>query len=416
MGFSRTLDQASSSTVHGFAAIDVSEGTSRATVLPYPEGEKGLALEHAALTVPLLEETEALSGVTVLRRTRVTSIDRNDADGVQITVTSPEGPRTIRARLLVAADGRGSAMRKLLGIEEDHHRLSTMVGVKVDVSALPHPGHGHLFVGGKRLLLAYATDSRMARVMVDLPLGSRPSILRERPELLDGIPAALRSEILAAMDREAPLAASNDTRLPEAVVRGSAVLVGDAAGCCHPLSASGLSSAVRDARFLQQSLQREPDDIARALDLYVRDRRPAQRTRIALASALYDGLAGTGPEMAALRRGLFGYWNRSIGGARVSMSLLSSRESRMWVMAREYARVVVRGAASLAIEAARPEGRDVAVLATAMKDLVASAGPHLDAAIKGTGEDLGAAMHRLRSALIAPAGASGLRLRRDRRA
>ena len=90
--------------------------------------------------------------------------------------------------------------------------------------------------------------------------------------------------------------------------------------------------------------------------------------------------------MAALRSGLFRYWKRSPSGTRVSMSLLSTREGRMSVMAREYARVVAHGLVALgtgSVGAVRgPRG---AAGAGAM--LVASALPHLRTAMAGAVED-----------------------------
>jgi len=189
-----------------------------------------------------------------------------------------------------------------------------------------------------------------------------------------------------ALRREPPLVASNDTRVMEQVSKGHVVLVGDAAGCCHPLSASGMASAVRDARVLHRAMSEARNDVPAALASYARTRRPANRTRIALASALYEAFSGDNGEMAALRSGLFRYWERSPTGTRISMSLLSTREARMSVMAREYARVVVHGLMALGgggVRTVRGPGR--AIRAGAL--LVASALPHLRTALAGAFED-----------------------------
>jgi hypothetical protein len=222
--------------------------------------------------------------------------------------------------------------------------------------------------------------------MVDLPLGSVPDRVRSEPEILSGVPEPLRQAILDALQREPPLVASNDTRIMEHVYRGRVVLVGDAAGCCHPLSASGMASAVRDARVLLRAMVEEENDVPLALATYARWRRPANRTRIALASSLYEAFSSDSGEMAALRSGLFRYWERSPTGTRISMSLLSTRETRMSVMAREYARVVAHGLMALGsggVRAIRGPGR--AVRAGAF--LVASALPHLRTAMAGAVED-----------------------------
>ena len=145
-----------------------------------------------------------------------------------------------------------------------------MIGVLVDRTLLPHSDRGHLFIGGPWPVLAYPISGEQARVMVDLPLGSTADRLRAEPQSLDGLPGALREGVLAALDREPPLVASNETRIPEVVVKGRVVLVGDAAGCCHPLSASGMASAVRDARGLETALGDHPHDWTEALASYAR--------------------------------------------------------------------------------------------------------------------------------------------------
>jgi 2-polyprenyl-6-methoxyphenol hydroxylase-like FAD-dependent oxidoreductase len=306
------------------------------------------------------------------------------AEHVEASLSREGQAERIRARILVAADGRASPVRRGQCIPEEHTRLSTMVGVLVERALLPHPDRGHLFIGGPWPVLAYAISAERARVMVDLPLGSTPERLRSEPQLLSGLPGPLREGVLGALDREAPLVASNDTRIPDAVVKGRVVLVGDAAGCCHPLSASGMASAVRDARGLETALASHPHDWNEALASYARARRPPNRTRIALASALYEAFCSPSPEMAALRRGMFRYWEHTRTGARHSMSLLSTRETRMSVMAR----VRPRGAHGLlALGAGGCGSGRPGTHRARWIELVASALPHVKLAMAGAVED-----------------------------
>lgn len=394
LGLTDAIEQARGQEVKGFVALDERPASRRASLLPYGENERGLALDHAALTDSLLEAAGKRDGVTLMRHTRVGEIYRNDASGVEVTLVGPaevssvETPVRVRARLLVGADGRASRVRKLLGISEHHVRLSSMVGVVVPADLLPYPFHGHLFVGGPAPVLAYAINPEHARVMVDLPLGSTPRLIADDASILSGVPEPLRQGIIAALAVQTPRVASNDTRLPDRVARGSAVLVGDAAGCCHPVSASGITSALRDARVLQDSVRQSQGSMERALSRYVHERRPAQRTRIALASALYQAFSGREGDMEALRSGLFRYWQETADGGRLSMSLLSSRESRMWKMAREYSRVVTHGVLALADQATQVGPRKLPRIAQAGAGLVASAWPWVQGAVAGMMEDM----------------------------
>ena len=378
-GFGEAL-RAEGAPIVGFAVID----GERTALLPYAPGNRGLGIEHHALVVPLLDILERRGDVEVRRRTRVGLLS-DGPDGVEVTLSTEGRSERVRARLLVAADGRASPLRRAVGIPEQHDRLSTMIGVLVDAGALPHAGRGHLFIGGPAPVLAYPISGSKARVMVDLPLGSTPEKVRD-PAILSGLPVPLRQAILGALDREPPLVAASETRVLEAAYKGHLVLVGDAAGCCHPLSASGIASAVRDSRALERAMSASGNDLPLALAAYARARRPANRTRIALASALYEAFCSDSGEMAALRRGLFRYWERSATGTRISMSLLSTRETRMSVMAREYARVVAHGLVALgtgSVQAVRGPRRAMSAGAR----LVASALPHVRTAMAGAVED-----------------------------
>ena len=371
---------ADSAPIVGFAVMD----GERTALLPYAPGNRGLGIEHHALVLPFLDILERRGDVEVRRRTRVTFL-ADGPEGVEVTLSSDGRSERVRARMLVAADGRASPLRRAIGIPEEHDRLSTMVGVLVDATALPHAGRGHLFIGGPAPVLAYPISATQARVMVDLPLGSTPDRMRD-PAILSGVPLPLRQAILEALGRETPLIAASETRQLEAAYKGHVVLVGDAAGCCHPLSASGIASAVRDSRALERAMHGARNDVPRALAAYARTRRPANRTRIALASALYEAFCSDSGEMAALRGGLFRYWERAPTGTRISMSLLSTRETRMSVMAREYARVVAHGLVALSAGSVRAvRGPRRAVRAGAL--LVASALPHVRTAMAGAVED-----------------------------
>jgi 2-polyprenyl-6-methoxyphenol hydroxylase-like FAD-dependent oxidoreductase len=387
LGFAGALERSGAQPVSGFAVIDMKE----ASLLPYREGQ-GIALEHARLRQALLEGLEGRPGIAIQRASRIAEVLSNGPDGAVVTIRREGRVERVSVRLLIAADGRASHLRKLLGIGESRARLSSMLGVLVKADRLPHPGHGHLFIGGAAPVLGYAITEQMARVMVDLPAGQGAAELLKAPELLAGLPVELRQAVLEAAKTGEVLIAANETRLPEAVAVHSAVLVGDAAGCCHPLSASGLASCTRDAQVLQESVRRSPSDLPAAARWYAAQRRAPQRTRIALASSLYRTFAEPTAEMAALRVGLFRYWRRSRSGRSVSMALLSTREARMSIMAREYARAVFH--ALLALISSGSSFPRRGSLRTALR-LVRSAFPHVRAAIASALEDFRSGAHRL---------------------
>lgn len=332
---------------------DVKDHGTGAFVLPYADidglNDIGLAMEHATLTTALLGAVEKLPHVTVWLGARVTAVDLSNPNEAAITITEGRRQIPITARLLVAADGRTSNVRKLAGITDERERLSTMVGFVLKNATLPHPGYGHIFVGGKAPALAYRIDEgpngTETRVMFDIPdtdVAERSGVkaLINDPSYLETLPQPLRSEVEKALREEQPLVSANYSISPETIISGRLVCVGDAGGCCHPLTATGISVSTRDAIRLRQALRETQGDIPSALRRYAALREGPQRTRVALAEALYEAFTARTPEMHLLRLGLLRFWDRSKRGRAASMALLSTHEGRMSVMARQYVNVI----------------------------------------------------------------------------
>jgi len=343
LGFLAALEGAGTAPVLGFAVLP--DAASRAFLLPYGEipgvERPGYAVDHAVLGPRLLALLEPLPAVTTWRGARVTGLDLAARDHATVTVAAPEGERRVRARLVVAADGAASTLRRLAGIGATRTRISHMTGYVVRGTPPPHPGYGNVFLGGPAPVLAYAIGDDAVRVMFDVP--DNPAGLdapARDPAYLGALPAPFRDGVHRALATEGRLVSVNATVVPETVARGRLVLVGDAAGCCHPLTATGLSVCTRDALRLRRALGEAGGDVPRALARYARLRGGPQVTRMALAGALYDAFAARTPEMRLLRAGILRFWDRSPRGRAASMALLSTHEGRMSRMALEYAQVL----------------------------------------------------------------------------
>jgi 2-polyprenyl-6-methoxyphenol hydroxylase-like FAD-dependent oxidoreductase len=356
LGLLSCLERAGGVPVKGFAvwgdAIEPrlsalgTRGSSAASVLPYADvsglAGHGMALEHRAMTEALLATVVERPRITLWMGARVTALGLGAADAVDVTLSHEGREVTVRARLLVAADGGSSHVRAMAGIRSARTRLSTMIGFAVE-GAPPCPEYANVFAGPVPVL-AYQFQRGSVRVMFDLRREARSDApARVDASHLDVLPEPFRAAVRRAVDGEPPLVSASYSMIPEAVVKGRVVLVGDAAGCCHPLTATGLTVCTRDALRLHQSLAERAGDIPAALADYAKRRQGPQRTRVALAGALYEAFANASPEMRILRRGLLRYWARSRRGRAVSMALLSTHESRMGVMAAEYARVAGYG-------------------------------------------------------------------------
>ena len=377
LGLDGAVEEADGQRVDGFAVFLSGDGRADTrVVLSYAgNGGHGATVEHGPLVTALLGRVRALPGVTVVTGARVDGVRHID-DGVVVTIALGGARHEVRAELLVAADGRGSNVRRMAGIDAVRTQLSTMAGFVVATDSLPCPNYGHIFASGGAPVLAYAIAPGKVRVMIDIGSDDVATAVRE-PNRLRALPEPFRSAVEQAIATQRPVNASNLTIVPSVLAKGRVVLVGDAAGCCHPVSASGLASAAHDARSLADAIAKHPDDLTRALRRYARKRQISQNVRIALATALYRAFAEPSPEMALLRRGLVDYWTSSARGREVSMALLATAEQRFSVLAGEYARVASRALPTL-FDANRPR----LPRRQAVRGLLASVVPHVAGAAR----------------------------------
>jgi 2-polyprenyl-6-methoxyphenol hydroxylase-like FAD-dependent oxidoreductase len=342
LGLRDCLPRAKMARVDGFAVL--AEGDAEAYVLRYGEipglDPHGFAIDHADLTAALRSAVEGLPHVTVWAGARVSGVDLHHPDFATVHVTRDGRTMSLRTRLMVAADGSNSPTRGAAGIGHERVRISRMVGYLLGDVQLPHPGFASVFLGGPAPTLAYAIGDSTVRLMFDVP-GMTHGI--DAPTRDDGycraLPEPFRSRVRAAISFQRALVSANYSVRPETVCRGRLALVGDAAGCCHPLTATGLSAGTRDAVLLQRAL-RETGDVPAAVRRYAALREGPQRTRVALAESLYRAFSEQTPEMRLLRDGILRYWQRSRRGRAASLALLSTHEGRMSMMALCYAHAV----------------------------------------------------------------------------
>ncbi len=212
-------------------------------------------------------------------------------DGVRgLRLETGEGPLSLRTRLLVAADGTGSAVRAALGIGVRRHDYGQTLFVARVRGERPADG-----TAWERF-----TDSGPTAL---LPRGDRAF------GVVHGVPTAQAAEV-AALDEAGWLAriqsafgwragrflaAGERSAYPIAQVLAAslvaprAVLLGNAAQTIHPVGAQGFNLGLRDALTLAELLRAAPADPgAEALLARHAERRREDRER---TLAFSDGLA-----------------------------------------------------------------------------------------------------------------------------
>jgi 2-polyprenyl-6-methoxyphenol hydroxylase-like FAD-dependent oxidoreductase len=337
------LRDAGGAFVTGFAVVP-SPGA-EATLLPYreiPESRPhGFAIDHRDLVDTLRGQ---LAGVDVRLGERVVNVLRDEERVVGVETAS--GP--VRARLVIACDGRHSKIRTLLGIDERARLLSFTAALLLRDCELLQPGFGHIFLGAWGPILAYPISRADARSCIDLPAdmdrGKDAAIARIRDGYGPALPPPLRASLERSLDEgDVEIAANYAIYTDECTVPGAA-LVGDAAGCSHPLTATGMTVALNDTRLIARALAgcdlARPAQVDAALARYQADRYRYVRAREILADALYEVFRGAEDGTRAIRQGIFRYWNASEGARARSMALLSGADSRLESFLREYLTVV----------------------------------------------------------------------------
>jgi 2-polyprenyl-6-methoxyphenol hydroxylase-like FAD-dependent oxidoreductase len=216
-----------------------------------------LCIGHPALCQHFIDLASA-SGATVLRGVEDPRVELGPVPEVGYL---HEGVRRVaRCRLVVGADGRGSQVRRQLGIElhrdPPHHLFAGMLvegadGWPADTQVIGSEGDVHYLAfpqgGGRvRLYLGYSADQPRRLAGAGGPQAFLDAFR------LTSVPG---SEHLAEATPAGPCNSfSNEDSWAGAIVRPGALLLGDAAGANDPIIGQGLSITLRDVRLVRDLL------------------------------------------------------------------------------------------------------------------------------------------------------------------
>lgn len=234
-------------------------------------------------TERLLQERADELGAEIRRGHQVTALVQ-DADGVSVGVSGPQGPYDLRARFLVGCDGGRSTVRRLSGIgfPGTAASVTALLGDVIldDPAQLPSgiPGTARTADG---LLMCVALQDPVVRVLTTefRPPQGGPG----DPVTLDDLRESIGRVIGRQVDIREPrwLSRFSDaTRLAERYRSGRVLLAGDAAHIHFPIGAQGLNLGLQEAMNLGWKLAAEVHGTAPEglLDTYHAERHPvAQR-------------------------------------------------------------------------------------------------------------------------------------------
>ncbi|MBI4636182.1 MAG: NAD(P)/FAD-dependent oxidoreductase [Candidatus Rokubacteria bacterium] len=259
---------------------------------PYrPYREHALGVSRTTLDAALAERLRALP-LEFREETRVTDLilDGERVVGVE-TVDRDHRARTVRAPLVIGADGRTSVVAQRLGCRRPH-RLRRMALVTY-VSGLSGCGDsGEVFVDPPDYGILNPIEPDRANLSLVVPL-EHAAPFSDRLEAFFAARVAQLPHLarrLAGARRAAPVQAMGPLAYRVTPPRRPGVLlVGDAAGFYDPFTGEGIFSALHGAELAAETVVRalrSGDTSARALAEYERARRTAFGGKARLTRAL----------------------------------------------------------------------------------------------------------------------------------
>ena len=265
-------------------------------VLPYPEGNNGAVCHHEVLVSRLRDAVEDDPRIDFILGARVQSIDE---DRAIFTRNGETG--SVASERIVGADGRASVVRQSLGLSTKPRICSRMLGIQLDDVTLPFEGYGHMICSGPGPILMYRLRDNSVRLIMDVPLGrSVRDVIGSLPEsYADWLPESLVPAFSEAIHDRRFLTATNALRPRLTYGNPKRVLIGDAAGHYHPLTAVGMTLGFGDAFALA-----ECGDFRD----FTKKRFEATRAPELLAMGLYEVFADHRIEAVALRRTIYRQW------------------------------------------------------------------------------------------------------------
>lgn len=227
-----------------------------ARILARDEGVRALGylVENRVLGAALWKALERAKRLTVVAPAALEDVEPV-GDAVRLRVSTGQGGRAIRAKLVVAADGARSALRERLGIEavtDDYAQQAVIVNCR---TAVPHAGRAfERFTAAGPVAVLPLPGDRVAVVW------TLPAAEAERVMALDerAFGAALQRVFGHRLGRFIEIGRRSAYPLlrlrSSSLVAERTVLIGSAAVNLHPVAGQGFNLALRDIAALAEVL------------------------------------------------------------------------------------------------------------------------------------------------------------------
>lgn len=273
-----------------------------------PPDTTAFALPRATLDALLVERARAC-GVRVWEGAQVRGVVCCAGGAIAVEVAADGGTRTIRACLLIGADGARSTVARSVGLAQPapgrrrfglvarYTGVTEAVPDAVEMHACP-PGYcGFALEAGGVANLGMVVDEREARRIGGDPTGYFEAMLPRFTNLSAQLRGARR---LGKVTTVGPIAAASRRQSAAGVL-----LVGDAAGFQDPFTGQGITFALETARLaaaIADAALEERDLSERRLAVYDRERAVLLGPRLRLQRAIQAFVTRPALFGAVLRR------------------------------------------------------------------------------------------------------------------
>ena len=240
--------------------------------------ENGLLLDRLWAALPA-------AGVQVHCPARVQAFEQ-DGDGARLLLE--DGGR-VSARLVVAADGGDSALRRMAGIGTSGRDYGQRGVVGYVGTGRPHGDTAwQRFLPGGPLAFLPCGDG-LSSIVWSLPDAEAARVLGLGDDAFAAELARAFGARLGAVQARSPRAAFPlRLRLADSMLKGRLLLLGDAAHVVHPLAGQGVNLGLRDVAALRELVRGAGDgwDSPHRLQRWARRR----RSESAVAAYAFDGI------------------------------------------------------------------------------------------------------------------------------
>ena len=333
LGLRDCLEDIDAIPVHGYEVIYYGNGVQ----IPYadhaaggnngaenlPTRPEGRSFHHGRFVQKLRHAAMSSRNVTVVETTATEIVRSEFTEQVIGVVTTTAGqPDSFFAPLTIICDGYASKFRSQTHPYKPQAK-SKFYGLELQDAVLPRPSSGHVILGSTSApVLLYQIGTHETRALVDVPEGLESASVKNggvkghlRNVVLPGLPPEVRPSFEAALD-EGKLRSMPNSWLPPSTNRTSGLLLlGDAMNMRHPLTGGGMTVALNDVLLLSDLLSPERMPSFHDSNLILKQMKTFhwRRKRLTsviniLAQALYALFAADDPQLQALQRGCFRYF------------------------------------------------------------------------------------------------------------